>query len=189
MELLAERGMAGLSHRSIAERAGVSAGMTSYFYGSLEELGREAITRHYADRIADYRDLIAGLAGTNATPQAMASAAAALLTSSSEQLVLAHLEVYVNAARRPDLREVLAPVLATLHELAVAAAGAVGIDDRDGFARAAIALIEGVELARLSQGIDGRPRIEDGLRVLAIGALAQQEDPAGWAARLDATDP
>ena len=186
MELLSERGMAGLSHRSIAERAGVSPGMTTYFFGSLDELGREAIARHYATRVADYQALIAQLADTHATPGEMAAAAASLLTSSTEQLVLAHLEVYVNAARRPELREILAPVLATLHELAVAAADVIGLEDRDGFARSAIALIEGAELARLAQGIDVCERIEEGLRLLGVGALAWQEEPERWAPRLAA---
>lgn len=180
LELLAERGMAGLSHRSVAERAGVSPGMTSYFYGSLEELGRDAILRHYARRVADYRAMIDSLGATEATPAQMAATAATLLSSSAEELVLAHFEVYVNAARRPYLRELLEPVFAAMHELAVAAADAVGIHDRDAFARSAIALIEGLELRRLSAGLDGREELETGLRLLGIGALARQEEPDAW---------
>lgn len=189
MELLAERGMAGLSHRAVAGRAGVSAGMTSYFFSSIDELGREAILRHYTMRNERLRTTIEALRTVQASPIAMARAASDLLATYSEQLILAHFEVCLNAARQPDLREALLPMLATTRQVAETVAEVIGIEDRVGFAIAASAILDGIQLRRLSQGLDVREEMEAALIMLGVGALALQEDPDRWQTRLATTEP
>lgn len=187
IELLAERGLAGLSHRELARRSGLSRGMTTYFFASIDELARAAVERAYAARIDDYRATAAALATAEASTAELADAAAELFTSSSTEMLLAHFEMFLNAARRDDVRELLAPALASMRELALAAAARVGIEadeDRERLATAMIATIEGVELRRLAEGIDGRDELADALRLVAVGALAMQDDPDGWTARL-----
>ncbi len=174
--------MAGVTHRAVARRAGVSLSATSYYFGSGAQLERAAIETHYAARIADYAAITDALTESSASPAEIADAVAELLTSSGLDLVLAHFEVYLNAARRADLREIVAPVLAAMRQLAEAVASTIGIDDAAGFATAAIAIIEGVELRRLAEGIDGRDEMAASLRLLAAGALALQDawpDDAG----------
>lgn len=188
LELLAERGMAGISHRAVAERAGVSPGMTSYFFASRAELERAAIDKGYRERIADYEATTGALADAHASPGALADAAAELFTSSTLAMLLAHFEIFLNAARRPEIKEALDPVLESMRGLAEAAAAAAGIEDAPRFARALTAVIEGVELRRVAQGIDGRAEMAEALRLLAVGALAYQDDPDGWDQRL-ATEP
>src|SRR5690606_15970372 len=58
MELAGERGMAGVTHRAVAARAGVSLGSTSYFFSSLDELLAEAIRSFVARRSAELAALI-----------------------------------------------------------------------------------------------------------------------------------
>jgi len=184
LELLAERGMAGLSHRAIADRAGVSPGMTSYFFSSLDELGRDAIISHYTARTAELRTVVDAMHDLRASPSVMARAAANLLATNTEQLILAHFEVCLNAARRPDLREALAPMLAILHDVAERVADVIGVEDRVGFGIAAVAIIDGVQLRRLAQGIAGRDEMEEALTMLGVGMIALQEDPDRWRTRL-----
>jgi len=189
MELVAERGLAGLSHRAVAERAGVSSGMTSYFFASLDELGREAIIRNYAVHIADLRAVIDDLTATHASPALIVRAAANILTAISEQVMLAHAEVCLNAARRDDLRDALRPMLSTLRELAEATADVIGIEDRAAFGRSASAIVDGIQLRRLAEGISGRDELEHALLLLGTGLLATQAEPERWRARLDGSTP
>ncbi|WP_199422263.1 TetR/AcrR family transcriptional regulator [Actinotalea solisilvae] len=51
LELIAEVGVAGVSHRRIAERADVPLGSMTYHFAGMDEVLREAFTR-FADRVA-----------------------------------------------------------------------------------------------------------------------------------------
>ncbi|RCV55870.1 TetR/AcrR family transcriptional regulator [Marinitenerispora sediminis] len=44
-DILAEEGFAGVSHRTVATRAGVPLGSTTYYFDSLEDLARQALGR------------------------------------------------------------------------------------------------------------------------------------------------
>jgi TetR/AcrR family transcriptional regulator, regulator of biofilm formation and stress response len=175
MDLVAERGMAGVSHRAVAARAGVSLSATSYYFESLADLEHAAIVEHYGRRLDDYRRAAQSLQLLDLSATEMAAAAAELFTSSAIELVTAHLEVYLNAARRSDLRDALQPVFATMRELMSAVAEQLGIADAATFATAATAIVEGVQLRRVAEGIDGREELERSLTMLTAGALVSRD--------------
>ena len=58
MALAGERGMAGVTHRAVAARAGVSLGSTSYFFSSLDDLLAEALRLFVRERSAELAALI-----------------------------------------------------------------------------------------------------------------------------------
>jgi TetR/AcrR family transcriptional regulator, regulator of biofilm formation and stress response len=168
--------MAGVSHRAVAARAGVSLSATTYYFSSLADLEHAAFTEHYTRRVADYRRLGDALRDLELSPGDAAAAAADLLASSSVELVSAHLEVYINAGRRSDLRDALQPVFAAMTDVMTQVAERLGVRDVDTFVTAAIALIEGVQLRRVAQGISGHTEIARSLEMLLAGALAQTTD-------------
>ncbi|MFC9299271.1 TetR/AcrR family transcriptional regulator [Streptomyces sp. NPDC057011] len=105
-ELIAERGLEGLTHRAIAERADVSLSSTTYHFADREALIRAALERA-ADRFAAFvRDWASDHA--DATPEQIAEALTdgvmACLGEGRTSAVVEY-ELHVAALRRPDLRE------------------------------------------------------------------------------------
>ena len=121
VELIAERGLAGVSHRAVAERAGVSLSATSYYFGSKAELERAALEEHYRRRLDDYRRTAELLAGADSSADELVDAAVELFTASDLTMLLSHFEVFLNSARRDDIRDLLAPILDAMHGLLLVA--------------------------------------------------------------------
>ncbi|MFD7340259.1 TetR/AcrR family transcriptional regulator [Streptomyces violascens] len=105
LELIAERGLEGLSHRAIAERADVSLSSTTYHFADREALIQAALERA-AERFASYvgrwaaehaRDTREELA------QALADSVMACLGEGRAGAVV-EFELYLAALRRPALR-------------------------------------------------------------------------------------
>ncbi|MFD7261225.1 TetR/AcrR family transcriptional regulator [Streptomyces sp. NPDC059874] len=105
-ELIAERGLEGLTHRAVAERADVSLSSTTYHFADREALIRAALERA-ADRFAAFVRQWAS-DHTGATPEAVAEALAdsvmACLGEGRTAAVVEY-ELHVAALRRPELRE------------------------------------------------------------------------------------
>ncbi|GAA1434950.1 TetR family transcriptional regulator [Streptomyces thermospinosisporus] len=104
LDLIAEEGIARVSHRRIAARAGVPLGSMTYHFDGIDELLREAF-RRFTDHIAAVFD---ARLGTAADPDQARTAVADLVHILSEgsrrDLVLTQ-ELYTLAARRPAYRE------------------------------------------------------------------------------------
>jgi TetR/AcrR family transcriptional regulator, regulator of biofilm formation and stress response len=105
LDVIAENGVAGTSHRRVAAEADVPLGSMTYHFASMDELLREAFTRFAEDTSADFRSRFAA-AGTQAQARA---AVVDLITSpagsSPRDLVLTH-ELYTLAARVPAFRQI-----------------------------------------------------------------------------------
>lgn len=105
LTVIAERGVAGTTHREIARAADVPLGSMTYHFSSLEEVLAEAFTRH-ADSVARVFDERLGAApDREAAIEAVITLVADDLLGSRHDLVLT-VELYVAAARDPALRAV-----------------------------------------------------------------------------------
>ncbi|WP_062290953.1 TetR/AcrR family transcriptional regulator [Demequina phytophila] len=103
--VIAEVGVAGTTHRKVAEAAGVPLGSMTYYFAGMDDLLREAFTR-FAMGVSQQ------FAGRMATATDLASARAAVVAiviedvfGSARDLVLTH-ELYTLAARRPEYRTI-----------------------------------------------------------------------------------
>ncbi|GAA1390129.1 TetR/AcrR family transcriptional regulator [Luteococcus peritonei] len=109
LQLVVEGGVAQVSHRSVEERAGAARGSTRYWFGTREALLAELVG-HLAERDrllleqAQQAMLPAG-AGEEVAHAAVTEFAAALLADREGSL--ARFELYLYAARRPELRAVV----------------------------------------------------------------------------------
>ncbi|MBC7292136.1 MAG: TetR family transcriptional regulator [Actinotalea sp.] len=104
LEVVAERGVAGASHRAIARAADVPLGSTTYHFASLDDLLAAAFTVH-ADRVASaLEQQMSAASGPEEALDALARHLAEDLVR-AEGLLLA-VELYVAATRRPALRAV-----------------------------------------------------------------------------------
>jgi DNA-binding transcriptional regulator YbjK len=104
LDLIADEGVAGVSHRKIATRAEVPLGSMTYHFTGIDELLREAFTR-FADHIVAVFEQHLGQADS---PEQAREAVTGLIHSLSEgscrDLVLTQ-ELYTLAARNPAYRE------------------------------------------------------------------------------------
>jgi TetR/AcrR family transcriptional regulator, regulator of biofilm formation and stress response len=100
--LIVEDGVAELTHRRAAERAGVPLGATTYYFSSLEELSDAALA-HLVDYVeADLREVAEALAHGPVGPERLASLLHAYLSDRAR--LQADAALYEAAIRRRTLR-------------------------------------------------------------------------------------
>jgi len=138
VEVAAENGMAGVTHRAVTEKAGLPLATVSYFFDSITELAIEALKVFTEADIARQRALAETLRDQKSEPEeiaaAFAEAAAARMPES-----LALFEVFLHAARAPELRAAVAEAITAGRQVAVEAARAAGADEPDAAALLALA--------------------------------------------------
>ncbi|MEE1617024.1 TetR/AcrR family transcriptional regulator [Brachybacterium sp. J153] len=107
VEVIAENGVDGTSHRKVAQRAGVPLGSTTYHFTGRDELLREALML-FADSVADrFEARLAALPVGGDEDRVVDELVALILEDvfpTPRDLVLTH-ELYTLAARSPAFRE------------------------------------------------------------------------------------
>lgn len=105
LDVVAEHGVAGASHRVIARAADVPLGSTTYHFSTLDELLAAAFTVH-AEAVADaLEERMREVTDSDAALEALVGHLTQDLLADDRALVLA-VELYLAAARRPALRAV-----------------------------------------------------------------------------------
>lgn len=154
LEIVAEQGIGAVTHRAIAARAGLPLSTTSYFFGSLEDLLLEAL-RHFAEQeLARYDAVARTLTENTLSTDEAIDAFVALVAAQPSRRAIGQFEAYLEAARRPELRDQIAAVLDAFAAPVETALAAAGIRDPAGAARALVALADGFALQRLVRGAD-----------------------------------
>ncbi|MFC0673678.1 TetR/AcrR family transcriptional regulator [Brachybacterium hainanense] len=105
LDVIAERGVAGTSHRRVAAAADVPLGSMTYHFAGMDELLREAFTR-FADEGAARAER--RMAAARTPEEAMDAFAANIdedVFGTQRDLVIS-LELYTLAARRPEYRDI-----------------------------------------------------------------------------------
>ncbi|MEI5103047.1 TetR family transcriptional regulator [Streptomyces sp. PmtG] len=160
--VIAARGIEGLTHRAVAEEAGVPLGATTYHFATKDDLIEAALRRAYERYAAMLRDWVAQ------RPELTTNQLVVLLTDAlmgcfgpNRDYEVVELELYMAALRRPALR-----ALADLYHEASVGALLPYVDA--GSARAAVAAMNGLTLRGLATSqAPGRTEVEDVLaRVL-----------------------
>jgi AcrR family transcriptional regulator len=145
-ELVPERGWAGVSTRTVAERACVAPGLVHYHFASLQALLAEAA-------VGALRDMIGGV-GTLLQQASTPNELVDLLIAEVDQYTgrdpasLLAVETYLAATRHPDLRQQLTAVLDEFRRLLAARLHEQGVPDPDATAAVLAAVVDGVLLHR-----------------------------------------
>jgi DNA-binding transcriptional regulator YbjK len=163
LRVISKRGIDAVSHRVVAEEAGVPLAATTYYFSSLDELLEGALRLFVDEEAARLTELAERLDGQELPPREIAG----LFTAALEHDV-AQFELYVEAARRPALRRVARRSIELYGTVAAAALRAAGEDDPAIEPRAFVALLDGFGLHRVA-GCDDQG-LEDAL--LALWAAA-----------------
>jgi TetR/AcrR family transcriptional regulator, regulator of biofilm formation and stress response len=103
--VIAERGVAGTTHREVARVADVPLGSMTYHFASLDEVLFEAFTRHADSVAAIFDQRLAAAADRDEAIEAVITLVSEDVFGSPRDLVLT-VELYAAAARHPALRTV-----------------------------------------------------------------------------------
>ena len=153
LELIAERGTEQLTHRSVAEQAGVPLGSTTYYFASRDELVREAF-RRYVVRVLGELTAMA----RRARPRDAAALVEMLVEVARHDLsgdwrwslVVEH-ELMLRAARDPELAEEFHGYERALASGLAEALESLGAPQPFDSARTLIAVVRGFELDGLTR--------------------------------------
>jgi DNA-binding transcriptional regulator YbjK len=175
VELVAERGVAGVTHRGVAERAGLPSSTTSYFFASIEDLVLEALRVFAARSTAAQGDLAAAFDGQEIDADEFVDQVAALLVATPSRDAIAQIEAYCEAARRPDLAGEVHAVMDAFAATAEAALRSAGVADPRAAARTFHALADGFMLHRVAwpRGDADQVALRDGMTALLRGYLSR----------------
>jgi TetR/AcrR family transcriptional regulator, regulator of biofilm formation and stress response len=153
VELIGEQGPDALTHRAVAERAGISLSATTYWFSSKEEIFREAVALAAGEEVARLERLVLDLAPRQVTPKAWArelSAALAADVNRNPAQPVAMYEFVLEASRQPELRDEVARWETAHLRLAEAGLRAVGSADPETDAHIVVAVVSGLMLGLLA---------------------------------------
>jgi DNA-binding transcriptional regulator YbjK len=105
LDVIAETGVAGTSHRKVAEAADVPLGSMTYHFTGMNELLHEAFSRFAQSASKQFEEGIATAYDADTAKQAIADAITHVVLGNERDLVLTH-ELYTLAARDPAYRDI-----------------------------------------------------------------------------------
>lgn len=169
VDVIAERGIAGVTHRAVAAEASVPLSSTTYFFDSLESMIGQAIA-HAMDaefvRLQEFRALLGS--GDLALEDAI-DAFVDLVRGQSDERTIAQFEMYLFASRRPGLQPVVDRIRDETRAIARETLRGRGIVDERA-AEAVVSLIDGFALHRIAgAGADRYDALAAGLHALVAG--------------------
>jgi len=178
VELIGEQGPDALTHRAVAERAGVPLSATTYWFSSKEEIFRDAVAFAAGEEVDRLERLVLDLATRHLTPKAWArELSAALLSDATRNPAqpVAMFEFVLQASREPALRDEVARWETAHLRLAEAGLRAVGSADPKTDAHIVVAVVSGLMLGLLANPGPAferdvmRPTLERLFETLAAG--------------------
>ena len=104
IEVVADRGVEKLTHRSVAAAAGVPLGSTTYYFATLDDLLASALRQAAEDDVEHMRKWAAGLESGSDLAQALTDLVLHYLGPARAQTAVEH-QLYIAALHRPALRE------------------------------------------------------------------------------------
>lgn len=150
IELFAEGGSRGITHRAVASRAGLPPATTTYYFTSISELIHEALTRHIENWLRDLRELTAVPVPRDLSLEGAGRLIKEAFAVRSVDVVGLQISVYLAAARNPDLKAKAAEALDEVQSLATRLLQAANVPGSDQVAHAVMSTVAGSALSRMS---------------------------------------
>jgi TetR/AcrR family transcriptional regulator, regulator of biofilm formation and stress response len=188
LRLIGARGADAVTHRAVAEEAGVPLSATTYYFASKEELLEQTLLLAAREETERLERLVLELAPQPLSAADWASAVAAQLAGDVEAEPATHVALFelgLEAARREPLRAELQRWQDAHLRLAEMGCRAIGSDDPELDASVVVATLTGLMLQQLAGGREDfeeavmRPALERLLGRLAAGSA--EREPAGVA--------
>ena len=151
-EVLLEHGLAALSHRAVAARAGLPLASTTYYFSSADELRDEALQHLASEWFTHARDLVDALPASIDRATAASAVVGIIGADAPPPRILLVYERYLEAGRHERLRPFVvawnAQIKHLVHEVLVRAA----LPADDEVATLALAAADGAAITSLAEG-------------------------------------
>ena len=169
LRAVADRGFAGLTYRAVAAEAGVTHGLVSYHFGSLEAMIREALALAADEAIRGSR-----LEVSSGELTAFAYNLSKLVTKDAEAQSYQY-ELTFESLRRPELAPQVRALYENYYDVVEQSLAALGIKRDRALTRLVFAALDGLVLQQLIFGdADATDESIGRLREL-LGALARSK--------------
>lgn len=186
LRVITARGVGGVTHRAVAEEAGVPTATTTYYFASIDELLEDALRLFVEQEVERLGALAERLREAHPAPAAIAAMVVEGLAAVDPDGNIAQFELYLEASRRPRLHAAAAACLDAYASTAEAALRAAGAERPEEGARAFVALIDGFALGRIASGRrETRAKLAASLLDLFIAYAMDPGERAAWLRRLE----
>jgi DNA-binding transcriptional regulator YbjK len=156
LEVIERQGVGAVTHRAVGEASGVPLGSVTYYFPTKDGLLRDALEMWVVDEVERLEALAASIEAEQISPREGAARWSELLSANDPHQV-AQFELYLQAARTPELRDVVRAAFAAYERVAVAGLRAAGLDAPEQSAALFVALADGMGLRRVADPDGGAP--------------------------------
>jgi len=145
LRVIGRSGRQAVTHRAVAEEAGVPLGSTTYYFESRDDLLRQALEYVAASEVGRYREREEELRKVQ-TPHELADKLIDELVHAAEDRIayIAEYEIWLEAGRRPELREAAEAWCDASQRSVAVAMAALGSPDPPMDASLVVAAIDGL---------------------------------------------
>ncbi len=150
LRVVGEKGIGGVTHRAVAAEAGITPGLTTYYFPTVDTLLEATLGMYVAEEMERVGTAIEVLRDTG--PDAdrgsvLGAVFQAVATEPAQQA--AQFELYLESVRRPGLRDVARDCLNGYAEMARLALERLGAEKPDEGSRALVAMLDGFAMHQL----------------------------------------
>jgi DNA-binding transcriptional regulator YbjK len=149
LDVIERHGVDAVTHRAVGEASGVPLGSVTYYFPSKDGLLRDALELWVAEEVERLGALAASIEAADLSPRQGATRWSELLSANDPHQV-AQFELYLQAARTPELRDAVREAFAAYERVAVAGLRAVGLEEPESVAALFVALADGMGLRRVA---------------------------------------
>jgi DNA-binding transcriptional regulator YbjK len=187
IEVIAESGIGGVTHRAVATRADVPLASTSYYFDSIDELVEAAVRLAVEEQVERLDSFAAAIAESGGSVDELAELIANALTFIPDSVALTQFDSYLYAARNPAMSEAAAAAMSAFERLAAEALRVAGAREPAEGARAFVALADGFALRRLALPHDDQTHaqdVRDAMLSLFVAYAMSDAERRTWGERL-----
>lgn len=153
LRLIASEGIDAVSHRSVAELAGVPLGSTTYWFASRQEMLREALEYFVRAEIEALRERLAGVLGKRLSQRRLVDEFTAFLVPQLREekwRTAAQYAFLQEAVRQPELQSVCREWTEAWEEVLAEVFSSIGAREPELEARMFLAMLDGLLLGQLA---------------------------------------
>ncbi|MGH2926044.1 MAG: TetR/AcrR family transcriptional regulator [Solirubrobacterales bacterium] len=153
LRLIADRGIDAISHRSVADAAGVPLGSTTYWFASRQDMLIEALEHFARLETETLRDRLSGVLGKRLSRARLVDELTAILlpqVGEGRWRALAQYTLLQEAARQPELEAACREWTAAWEDALTEVFGSMRADDPELEARMFLAMLDGLLLGQLA---------------------------------------
>jgi DNA-binding transcriptional regulator YbjK len=154
--LIERHGVEAVTHRAVGEASGVPLGSVTYYFPSKDGLLRDALELWVHEEVERLENLAAAIDAEPVPPEEGAVRWSELLAANDPHQV-AQFELYLQAARTPELRDAVRAAFAAYERVAAAGLRAAGLADPERSAALFVALADGMGLRRIADPDSAAP--------------------------------